>query len=166
MQAAEVEEKERPQVTRHLIFDTETTDLLKPSTADLKGQPKIIEIGLIEVHAADGVATIFDEKSWLIYPGEQIGAETTKITGLTNQDLEGKPCFIDVLPDLERAFLGVEGLVCHNLPFDLGMLVTELKRCGREHQFPYPPRQLCTVSAYQFLKGHNLRPTSTSWGRS
>jgi DNA polymerase-3 subunit epsilon len=146
-------------MTRHLIFDTETTDLLKPSTADLKSQPKIIEIGLIEVHAVDGHATIFDEVSWLIHPGETITAETTKITGLTNDDLAGKPSFVDILPELERKFLGIDGLVCHNLPFDLGMLVTELRRAGREHAFPYPPKQLCTVSAYTFLKGHNLKLT-------
>ena len=146
-------------MTRHLIFDTETTDLLKPSTADLKDQPHIIEIGLIEVHAVDGVATIFKEQSWLINPGFLVTAETTKITGITNDMLAGKPSFIDILPELEDAFIGVRGLVCHNLPFDLGMLVTELKRAGREHAFPYPPKQLCTVSAYGFLKGHNLKLT-------
>jgi DNA polymerase III epsilon subunit family exonuclease len=146
-------------VTRHIVFDTETTGLLLPSTADLKSQPKIIEIGIVEVHAADGHATIFDERSWLIHPGEQISPEITKITGLTNDDLVGKPSFIEVLPELERAFLGVDGLVCHNLPFDLGMLVNELRRCGREHQFPYPPQHLCTVSAYNFIKGHNLKLT-------
>lgn len=144
-------------MTRHLIFDTETTGLLLPSSAELKGQPKIIEIGLVEIHAHDGHATVYDEVSWLLHPGEEITAEITKITGLTNDDLVGKPCFADVLPELERKFLGVEGLVCHNLPFDLGMLITELRRCGREHQFPYPPMQLCTVTAYAHLKGHNLK---------
>jgi len=146
-------------MSRHLVFDTETTDLLKPSASDLKSQPKIIEIGLVELHAADGIATIYTEHSWLIHPGETITAETTKITGITADMLVGKPSFVDILPELEATFKGVDGLVCHNLPFDLGMLVTELRRCGREHAFPYPPKQLCTVSAYHFLKGHNLKLT-------
>lgn len=144
-------------MTRHLIFDTETTDLIKPSAADLKSQPKIIEIGLIEIHADSGVATIFDETSWLINPGEKVTDEITKITSITNDMLVGKPSFIDILPELERKFLGVYGLVCHNLPFDIGVLIAELRRAGREHAFPYPPHQLCTVSAYSFIKGHNLK---------
>lgn len=140
---------------RHLIFDTETTGLLLPRTADLKSQPKIIEVGIIEI--ANG--KIKGEHTWLIYPGEQITEEITKITGLKNDDLVGKPIFADILPELEAVFLGADGLVCHNAPFDVGMLVTELRRLGREFQFPYPPRQLCTVSAYAFLKGHNLKLT-------
>lgn len=144
----------------HLVFDTETTGLLKPSSAELKTQPKIIEIGVVVLvdHGADGIKVKRDF-SWLINPGEQIDDEVTKITGITNNDLIGKPSFIEVLPDLECVFLGATGLICHNLPFDLGMLVTELKRCGKEHSFPYPPRHLCTVSAYGHLKGHNLKLT-------
>lgn len=146
---------------RHIAFDTETTGLLMPSAAELKTQPKIIELGLIVIEATDDGSSgaVTGEHVWLINPGEQITDEITKITGITNDVLIGKPRFEEVLPELERLFLGAYGLIAHNLPFDLGMLLTELRRCGREHSFPYPPRHLCTVSAYGHLKGHNLKLT-------
>lgn len=135
---------------RSLVFDTETTGFLLPSTAELKDQPHIIEIGLI-------VAETRKEHSWLINPGQPLTDEITKITGLTDDDLRGKPSFIEVLPEVIEVFLGTNELIAHNLPFDLGMLLIELRRCGKETAFPFPPEQLCTVSAYGHLKGHNMK---------
>lgn len=144
-------------MNRTLIFDTETTGLLLPSTAALADQPHIIEIGLIEVVKGSVEVAIEREWSWLINPGQPLTEEITKITGLKDSDLEGKPSFVEVLPELIEVFLGARGFIAHNLPFDLGMLLTELRRCGKESAFPFPPEQLCTVSAYAHLKGHNQK---------
>jgi DNA polymerase-3 subunit epsilon len=144
-----------------LIFDTETTDLVKPEAAALEVQPKIIEIGLIEIQCPGGgeLPFVAQEASWLINPGCKITAEITKITGLTNDDLLGKPSFPLVLPEVTQWFLGTTGLICHNLPFDLMMLVNELRRCGKEQAFPYPPEQICTVLNYMDLMGRRLKLT-------
>lgn len=141
--------------TRRLIFDTETTGLLKPGVADLKDQPKIIEFCIIDI---DDQYNIHGEWSWLINPGEPISAEITKITGLTDADLEGKPSFIEVLPEIERVFFASHELVAHNLPFDMGMLTNELARIGRQFAFPYPMKQTCTAQMSQdvFGKRHRL----------
>ena len=125
-----------------LIFDTETTGLLKPSVSDLSEQPKIIELAVV---AIDQSYERIREHSWLIYPAEELTPIITKITGLTNADLKGKPTFMEVLPEIEEAFLGACRLIAHNMPFDSGMLRNELTRCNRQYAFPYPPNQLCTV---------------------
>lgn len=156
------EPKQKPlplakKLTRTLIYDTETTGLLKPGIADLSSQPKIIEFALVEL---DDDYNEVGAWSWLINPGEPITEEITKITGLTDNDLVGKPSFIQVLPEIEDVFLGAHRLMAHNLPFDMGMLTNELKRVGREYAFPYPPNQLCTVQlASELIFGRRARMT-------
>lgn len=140
-----------------LVFDTETTGLLKPSTAPLIEQPKIIEFALVELDAEYNEIGAWE---WLINPGELISEEITKITGITNKDLDGKPSFIEVLSEIERVFMGRERVIAHNLPFDWGMLTNELKRIGREYAFPYPPNQVCTVQlAHDLLFGRRAKMT-------
>lgn len=127
---------------RKLVFDTETTGLLKPQISDLAQQPKIIEIGLVEM---DQDYNISNRWSSFIQPEQAITEEITKITGITNEMLVGAPTFIQLLPEIEERFLGIDSIYAHNLPFDWGMLVNELRRIGREYAFPYPPHQMCTV---------------------
>lgn len=145
----------KPMIT--LVYDTETTGLLKPEVSDLAQQPKIIEFAVV---AIDQSYERVSEHSWLIYPGEDITPEITKITGLKNEDLRGQPTFIEVLPEIEDAFIGKHRLMAHNLPFDMGMLTNELKRIGRQHAFPYPPNQVCTVQlAADLIFGRRAKMT-------
>lgn len=140
-----------------LVYDTETTGLLKPQVSDLSQQPKIIEFALVEI---DQSYERVGEHSWMIHPGEDITPEITKITGITNDDLRGKPSFLQVLPEIEQAFFGRHRVMAHNLPFDWGMLTNELKRLGREFAFPYPPIQQCTVQlASDLIFGRRAKMT-------
>lgn len=140
-----------------LVYDNETTGLLKPEVSDLSQQPKIIEFAVV---AIDQSYDRLSEHSWLIHPGEDITPEITKITGLKNEDLRGKPSFIQVLPEIEQVFLGKHRVMAHNLPFDWGMLTNELKRVGREYAFPYPPIQQCTVQlASDLIFGRRAKMT-------
>lgn len=138
-----------------LVFDTETTGLLKPDVADLDKQPKIIEFALCELDRGYNVTA---KHSWLINPGEPITEEITKITGLTDDDLRDKPSFIEVLPEIARVFKRGDRVVAHNSPFDHGMLVNELKRIGLDHRFPYPQEWVCTVQlAQELIYGRRAR---------
>lgn len=140
-----------------LVYDNETTGLLKPEVSDLAQQPKIIEFAVV---AIDQSYDVLSEHSWLIHPGEDITPEITKITGITNDMLRGKPRFIEVLPEIEEVFIGKHRVMAHNLPFDWGMLTNELKRIGREHAFPYPPNQVCTVQlAADLIFGRRAKMT-------
>lgn len=138
-----------------IVFDTETTGLLLPSTVPLEKQPKIIELGLIV--ADDG--KIIKEFDWLINPGCEISAEITKITGIKNEDLVGKSSFKELLPDIKEAFSGCEIGIAHNAPFDVGMLKNELKRAGCD-DFPWPADIVCTVAEY--LPQFGKRPKLTA----
>ena len=154
---------------RIIVWDTETTGLLLPGAAALKDQPKIIELAAIAIHVlseaemkalrkqkAPEIAEV-ERRTWLIHPGEEISAEITKITGITNDDLRGQPSFGEVYGEIAAFFCGAQAMVAHNLPFDLWMLVNDLRRIGREFAFPYPAQQICTVAAFEHLKGRRMK---------
>jgi len=135
-----------------VIFDTETTGLLLPSTAPIEKQPKIIELGAVAVNESGVIA----ELSQLINPGQEITAEITKITGITNKDLIDKPTFTEFLPRLKEFFSGSDTLICHNAPFDVGMLRNDLLRAGC-NDFPWPADTLCTAQEYTAAMGKRPR---------
>lgn len=145
--------------TTWLVLDCETTGLLKPSSAALDDQPQIIELALVAVVGGGQDWFVRDELVWLFNPGKPLSAEITRITKLTDDDLKGAPTFGSALPQLSAAFADADGLVAHNLPFDKGMMDTELRRLGAEATFPYPAKQLCTVQETFHLKGRRMKLT-------
>ncbi len=122
-----------------IVFDTESTGLMKSGLARLADQPHLIEIGAVRT---DDEATFHR----LVRPPVAITAETTKITGITQADVDrdGVPVApaLDAFADFVR---GQRIWVAHNLAHDVGVLTTELRRLGREYKFPYPDRHVCTV---------------------
>jgi len=138
-----------------IIFDTETTDLLKPESADLSWQPHVVEIAMLKLD--DGFNEL-DAYEALVKPGIPLDEEVHKnITKLTNEKLEGCPTFLELYAELADFFLGERTLIAHNLTFDLGVLTTELRRINKEAAFPYPPQQICTVNLTKHIKGKRLR---------
>lgn len=132
-----------------IIFDTETTGLLLPSTAPIEKQPRIIELGIITVEHGQ----MTHMKNWLFDPGCEISAEITKITGITNDDLKGKPKFRECLVEIEHYFSGSDLGFCHNAPFDTGMLKTELALL-QHAGFPWPKNMVCTAQEYAAVLGY------------
>ena len=129
-----------------IIFDLETTGLLAPSCSPLEKQPKIIEIGAYNVTNEDSI-------SQLINPNEKLVPKITKITGIKDEELLGKPTFKDFLPTLAAFFQGSKTVIAHNAPFDCGVLRVELERCG-DLDFPWPKRTVCTVQEYRAKFGY------------
>lgn len=140
-----------------LIYDNETTNLLKPEVADLTAQPHIIELALVKLDAK--YKTIGTYATLLKPPIPLNEEEHAKITGLTNADLADAPIFIEQYPALVDFCLGERTIIAHNLTFDLGILVAELRRIGKEYAFPYPPNGICTVEATKHLLGKRLKLT-------
>lgn len=139
-----------------IVFDTETTGLLKPKTAPLEQQPKIIELAFIMV---DNSGAILSEHEWLIHPGEEVTAEITKITGIKNEDLEGKPRFAEVVSEIAEAFKGADVLIAHNAPFDVGMLTNDLARLPEPFEFPWPKQTVCSVQEFYHELGRRMKLT-------
>ena len=126
-----------------IVFDTETTGLLLPSTAPLDKQPFIIELGATSIDGRGRKASF----QQLINPGFPLPAEIIKITGITDADLKGAPSFAAALPAFRKFFDKATHLIAHNAPFDVGMLTNDLRRVGVE-DFPWPPNIVCTVQEY------------------
>ena len=127
-----------------LIFDTETTGIPKHPNSKMNVQPKIIEFAGIIV---DETGEIIDQMEFTLNPGEKLEAVTTKITGLTDEDLKDSPGFKDVLDELRNFFASADAMLAHNLPFDSTLLELELKRLGVT-DFPFPEIKICTVQEH------------------
>lgn len=138
---------------RLLAIDFETTGLLLHPDAKLPLQPRAIEWGAALV---DEDGTVLEEQSFLINPGQDIDAVITGITGITNEMLVDKPRFIEVLPQIRAIMEKADVLAAHNLPFDRGILETELRH-AKCHDFPWPKRELCTAQTYQQQWGRRPR---------
>jgi DNA polymerase-3 subunit epsilon len=137
---------------RHLIFDTETTDLLGNSLQPIAKQARVFEI----------FGLLLDDKDWsevmlwhvVLNPQAPLSAKSAEMTGMTDADLVGKPLFSSIADDWS-AFLGqADVVVAHNLKFDRGVIDYEFKRLGKECR--WPPRGVCTVEQTEQLKGHRL----------
>ena len=105
-------------MTRSVLFDTETTGL-DPLTGD-----RLIEVAALELINDLPTGQHFHA---LIDPERDIPADSTRIHGITNAHVTGKPVFAAVVTDL-LAFLGDGKLIAHNAPFDFGFLNAEFAR--------------------------------------
>lgn len=107
---------------REVVLDTETTGL-NPTTGD-----RIIEIGCVELIDHLPTGRIFQTFVDPERPNDKIAR---RITGITDEMLEGQPKFSDIVDEF-LAFIGDDPLVIHNAAFDIGFLNAELDRLGRE----------------------------------
>jgi len=139
-----------------IIFDTETTGLLLPEGAPLENQPKIIEFAAIKI---DEQCNEVDRIEMLINPIMPLPAIITKITGIKDEDLASKPTFDFYVGELIAFFTGVHTVIAHNVSFDMGMLINDLKRATALDQFPMPSRIICTVEATHHLFNKRLNLT-------
>jgi DNA polymerase-3 subunit epsilon len=108
-------------MSRSVLFDTETTGF-DPLTGD-----RVIEIAAIEL-----INDLPTEKKFhaLVDPERDIPMESTKVHGITNFHVEGKPKFADIV-DAMLEFFGDAPLVAHNAPFDFNFIDAELARLKR-----------------------------------
>jgi len=137
-----------------LVFDTETTGLLKPSPAGIEKQPKIIEL---YARVMDEDFNILREYESLYQIDAPLPEIIPRITGITDDMLEGEPFFMDEYKKLAEFFTGVDIMVAHNLNFDSSMLANELIRIDKLIKFPWPRHHICTVEASMKIKGYRLK---------
>ncbi|MGZ5008900.1 MAG: DNA polymerase III subunit epsilon [Methylobacter sp.] len=103
---------------RLVVLDTETTGL-NPQEGH-----RIIEIGCVEL-----VNRRLTGKRFHVYinPERIIDDGAIEVHGITNEFLQDKPCFADVVNDF-IAFIRDAELVIHNAPFDVGFINYEFSR--------------------------------------
>ena len=112
---------------------------------------RIIEIGIVRVE--DNVIT--QTYHSLINPETHLPPEIEMLTGITAQDLEGKPTFRQLKRDILEVLADCT-FVAHNVRFDYSFLKHEFIREGIE----FTSRHFCTVKLSRYLypaaSHHNL----------
>lgn len=139
-----------------IIFDTETTGLVKAANAPLKSQPQIIEFAAIKVELKGKKFKEVGRLEFLCNPGVQLPEIITKLTGLTYDDVKGEPEFAAFYPDLVKFFLSETTMIAHNVEFDRNLMKFELMRIDRLLQFPWPARHICTIEQSYSIAGRKL----------
>lgn len=136
------------------VIDTETTGLNKHPQADLSIQAKPIEFaGII----TDGIE-IIDQLEFICNPGQAIDEVITKITGLTNADLDNKSPFSAFVPQLSKFFGQAQVVVAHNLSFDTQIMQYAMARLGMTlSDINYPIVRCCTVEQTSPLYGYDRK---------
>lgn len=101
---------------RFVAFDLETT-------GTLPGVDRIVEVGAVRMVNGE-VDAVF---STLVDPQRAIPEGASRVNGITNDMVVGKPKIEDLLAPLTE-FCGDDLLVAHNAPFDFQFLVSDFKR--------------------------------------
>lgn len=136
-----------------IVFDTETTGLLAPLAAGQEHQPYLVEFYGIRM------TDKFEFREQLTFkckPPIDMPAEAQKVHGISDANLKDAPPFVKVLPELTHFFLGASVAVGHNIMFDKMVLYWELYRLGKVTNFPWPPKDICTVEVSQQMNGFRM----------
>lgn len=133
------------------LFDTETTSLITNTALPLHQQPRVIEFyGML----VNDQFLLVDELEFVCDPQIAITEEVTKITGISNADVEGKPKFSHYASHVAEMLRHAGEVVAHNLSYDKFVLDCEFARIGGS--ISWPARLLCTVEATEWFKGFRL----------
>jgi|TARA_R100000084_G_scaffold103975_1_gene60253 DNA polymerase III epsilon subunit-like protein len=107
-------------------IDFETTGLII-------GEARVVSVAIVHLELGKGEPEVV--YSQVINPQIPIPKVTSKIHGIYDQDVVDKPTFLQQLPDM-MIHLQNRFLAAYNLPFDWGMLDSELRRTvGVSHPF-------------------------------
>lgn len=125
---------------KYAIVDIETT-------GDRPKNFKIIEIAII-LH--DGKVEL-DRFHSFVDPEERISPFITRLTGISQNDVEGAPKFYEIAKEIVE-FTSDSIFVAHNVSFDYSVIRREYKRLG----FDYRLDHLCTIQSSRVLiPGHD-----------
>lgn len=97
-------------VENYVVLDFETTGLRA-------GNDKIIQIGAVKYINHERKETMY----LMVNPECSISSTITRITGITNNDVQNAPIIEEVAHEL-IAFIGSLPIIAHNAPFDMGFL--------------------------------------------
>lgn len=130
----------------YVVFDTETTGLLPH-------KDEVVQIGAVRVVKEKIVpGEIIDQ---LVDPGMPIPAASTKVHGVSDLMVAGKPG-IDVAGKQLHDFSRGAVLVAHNAPFDMAFLRRHAGVCGVEWTHPILDTVLLSAVLYGTTEVHTL----------
>lgn len=104
-------------MTSHDLASQEYVAVDVESTGLNPQNDQIIEIGIVVFTSH----CVVDSYSQTIKPRRKISKDISRLTGITQEELDESPAFIDVQDDI-RARIGSRPIVGHNVSFDISML--------------------------------------------
>lgn len=131
-----------------IVFDLETTglDLVKD---------RIIQISYIKVYP-DGRENRVNE---LVNPGRPIPEMVVTLTGISNEDVAGKPTFKMIASKLCEEFKGCDFAGFNSNHFDIPMLAEEFLRAGIDFDFA----KCCLIDAQTIFHKMERRNLSAAY---
>ena len=120
---------------RHVAVDVETTGL-DPARGD-----RVISVGCVELVKRQFTGRTFHR---LVNPQRSIPAESTRIHGITDAEVEGQPLFAELAAEF-LDFVRDAHLLGHNLAFDQGFLDEELRRAKKAEKLADICGLTCTL---------------------
>lgn len=129
-----------------VFFDVETTGL-SPQAGD-----RVCEVGIVVAQGEN----ILETYTTLVNPLRPISPGAAAVNGLSDELLRGQPTFAEIADEVIKR-LHERVVICHNAPFDLAFLQSELNRLGRTWQ----PRHV--IDTLQLARRH-FRFASNSLG--
>jgi DNA polymerase III epsilon subunit-like protein len=137
-----------------VVFDTETTGLEISPALPAHRRSRVTEFyGMYVSYNHKKKPRLLGECYHLINPEMDIPEEVTKITGISNKDVRGKPTFDKCAADIIKFLRKADVVIAHNAAFDLDILNGEFERTGFSCKWP---RAVCTVEATEWLEGKKL----------
>ena len=109
---------------RHVALDVETTGL-NPTGGD-----RVISVGCVELVERQFTGRTLHR---LVDPQRAIPEESSRVHGITQEQVDGQPRFSDLAGEFLDFVRGAD-LLGHNLEFDRGFLDAELRRAGRKER--------------------------------
>lgn len=128
----------------YVVLDIETTGLSSVNDS-------IIEIGAVKIVGGQ----ITDKFSQLINPGENIPENIVKLTGITDEMVDGKSGIDEVMPDFIK-FMGDAALVAHNAKFDMSFIKRDAKKLGYKIKNPVVDTLTLSKLLFPTLKKYKL----------
>ena len=141
---------------RALLFDTETTALIDNHLLPLDKQLYVVEWCSQMVDL--GTGKVLQVLEHIIKPPIPLPEDTTRITGITPELLEGKPPFAAVAAEIKQCIEAASCVISHNFSFDKEATEIEYERLGQKVQWPI--LQLCSVEQSVHYRGYRLSLTN------
>lgn len=120
-------------ITKHREFTTKGDEfiVLDFETTGLSAEyDRIIEVAAIKFSDKEMVEVFHT----LVNPKRRIPSDSTKIHGITDSMVKGKPNIYDILPDL-LDFIGDSTIVAHNARFDMSFLKNACIRYFKDENY-------------------------------
>lgn len=132
-----------------VVFDLETTGVFH-------SRDRIVQIGAVKI---DENFVEKDRFLQLINPGRPIPQRAIDVHHITDEDVKGCPTLEEVIDDVLEFFDDCDLGGYNVLSFDLPMLITETKRCGRE--FDVEGRRV--FDAYAIFRQYEKRDLASAY---